>query len=438
MKSKHIFRVAIAGESSYACIGATSPLPDVVNNIDAAWLPMRFDGGQLSDQPGDPALLGTVGMSGDFGGFADEIDSLPLTGQTKQFLFRTGTFTVGLHPFSVPDFAEDAARFPSLLRTPTGRLLSSFLAPRGALATRTLTVGSHDGDGVFTSADDPLPADVFVGQMLGRDIGGRREASVVTGINTLAVTHAPHGPAMVPDEVLRLAQVWEGTGHRDVGPSVAFKLDHLTGRDYAVGCRVSSMAISLARRRAAFGFTVDAPIIFTDRDAADVLSGANVRDIIREPGARQHLTFAGTKPRVGPNAWSIDADATIPMTVAGELLAIDELAMTVTAELGVRGTFDGVGEGDRETDSLTYDATIHLSQPPSALALDALADARSNYHLFVLPMGPTGAHGGCLAFYGTITSDLRKLDRAKSYQRVALKVRSVSGPVEVPFRLGLF
>lgn len=438
MSSKHVFKGAIADEGPWACIGTASPLPDPENEISGSWLPFRFDGGQLADQPGDPELIGISGMAGNYGGFADEIDSLPAAGGgPKQFMFRKGTLTVGLHPMSVPDEAEDA-RFPSLRATPAGRLLSTMFGVRSALATRTVAVTSHDGDGVFTAA--ATPGDLFIGQILGRDIGGRREASLVTGIAGAVVTHAPHGPVMVADEVLHLAQVWEGNAFRDPGPSVAFKLDHIKGRDYVLGCRATQLAISLnTRRRAKFDFTVGAPIIFTDRTSGAVTGGTNVADVIREPKDRQHATFAATKPRVGPNAFAIDDDATLPLTVAGELLAVDELAMNITVEQGVRGTFDGLGLGDSRPDNCTFEGTIHLSQLPTTVALDALASARDNYHLFVLPMGPTGAHGGALAFYATITSDLAKLDRAKSNQRVALKFRSVSGPAGVmPIRIGLY
>lgn len=435
MSSKYVFKGAIADEAVWACIGAVSPLPDPENEIDGDWLPFRFDGGQLSDQPGDPELLSLTHMAGDFGGFADEIDSLPGAGG-KDFLFRTGTLTFGLHPMSVPDETEDA-RFPSLRATPVGQLLSTMFGVRPAVTTRTLEVTSHDDNGVFTAAS--TPDDLFVGQILGRDVGGRREASLVTGINAGEVTHAPHGPAMNAEEQLLLAQVWEATAFRAPGPSVAFKLDHIGGRDYCVGCRATQLAISLNRRRAKFDFTVNAPIIYTDRAAAAVVAGTNVADAIREPGGYRHPTFAATRPRVGPNAFAIDSDAVLPLTVAGEVLAIDELAMTITVEQGVRGDFDGLGVGDSRPDNCTFEGTLHLSQLPSTVALDALASSRNNYHLFLLPMGPTGQHGGALAFYATITSDLSKLDRAKSYQRVALKFRSVSGPTGVvPIRIGFF
>lgn len=434
--SKHILKAAIAGEDAWGCIGTASPLPDPENQIDEEWLPFRFDSAQLNDQQGDPALVAMEGMAPDYGGFAPEIDTLPKTG-TKGFMVRPGKLAISGYPMSVPDFSEDASRYPSLLRTPMGRLLSSFMAPRAALSTRTLTVASHDSDAVFTVGAGA--ADLFIGQFIGRDIGGRREASVVTDVDDTAVTHAPHGPALVAGESVRLAQVWEGTAHRSVGSSLAFKLDYLKGRDYALGCRAESLQISVSRteRRPKFAFTVDAPLIYTDRTHADALSGANVRDIIREPGGREHPTFAGTKPRMGANAYAIDADAILPLKVAGELLAIDEFSINITAELGLRGTFDGLGMGDRLPDNYTWEATIQLSALPS-LALDVLADARDNYHLFVLPMGPTGAHGGAISFYGTVVSDLSKLDRAQSYQRVALKLRSASGPGEAPIRLGLF
>lgn len=430
-ETKAIFRAAIGAETTYACVGSSSPLPDPSTQVES-WLPFLFDGGQFNDQAGDPELLGIQHMAGDFGGFPDEIDSLP--DDTALFLYRTGTANLTVFPFSIPDF-EESELFPSQLATPAGLILGSSMAVRPALTDRTVTVNTSGAGTIDLTTDSD---DVFEGQILGRDINGRREISLATAVDGVAIEHAGWGSAPAGASALRVGQLFEATAHRALGPSIAIRNDYKGGRDFLLGGRAQSLTIGTNKRVVSLASVISFPVIYSDTADDDVVSGANVRDTIREPNLRRHATIAATRPRVVPRIHRIDDDP-IAVNVGGELLELDEFNLQVTFELGVRGNTDGLGPGDREVDGVSFTGTLFLSSRPSTLALDVLNDARRNYHLFNIPWGPVGAHGGGVSFYATVVNDMRKLDRGKSFQRVAINVRSVSGPTNaVPLRISLF
>lgn len=411
-------------------IGPDSPLPDIsllekaTTNMGDEWRRFRFDQAALTERAGElPRVEFEQSRALGFGRFAPIHDTLP-AGDGDDFMYWEGDIPVTVPLLSVPTVDDE---FADLTTTALARLLDSGASPVAAVTTRTVAVSGATDQTNFAVA--AAPAGMVAEAAIALDEGGRRWATLVSNVsggNITTLTQLGASGAQVGNTI-RIGQTWR-IGAGNLGYQAVLRGDGAGWRDYAFG-RWSALRIAASRRMATFAFTMRCPIIFDSSSDADVGTGANVLETVVEPAGTQVGRFTGTKPVLGTEpSWAHDNSVTIPVEVAGEVLPIDEFNVSITNTLGKRGNFDGLGGGDFKVDDVEIEVSLMLSAPPSAGTISAIRDAATNYHPLMLPIGPTGAHGGLIAFPAlSLVNDPKKLDLAKEFSRTMLTFRAGPG-----------
>lgn len=448
MQSRRPTAIAVARERDesgalYALIGANSPLPDI-SLLDDAWTPFMPQRGTVQ-QIGDPVMLDSEYEAGDFFEHADEPDTL-VDGSDARQPYRAGPGTITLYPHSVPTFAGSFASHFDLAFV---KLLASGCLVRDPIATRTLTATGSNDDNEWTCAS--VPGDMHVGQVVTRTVGGRRYGSMVSGLAAGTVRQlVPLGTAIAVDDVMQICQTFDfgkPTSSLSLGDSVVVRMDGAGIRDYCYGGRWSELNFTMNKRTVQAAFNMSFDLIIDDSGNASVTAGTNTDAIPYEPAGARIFTWAGTRPHLGSTPSFDRQDPTIaaPVMVGSERLYVDEVTVKVTNTLGRRGDFDGLGPGPQEVDAVTVEISLMLSRETADLdALRArLWEAHNNYLPLVLPMAPSGQHGGSWVVPAAVLkTDVRRFDFAKDFYRVPLvfglgpNIAEDSGGT-APLKLGL-
>lgn len=450
LPSRRPSAVAVARELSedaplHALIGADSPIPDI-SLLSDDWTPFLPARGAV-DQVGDPILIGSELVAGDYFEHPAEADTLNDDGGTPQS-YRRGSGTVTLHPHSVPTFGAPWTDHHTLA---FAKLLGSGCLVRDAVTTRSLTVDGSTNANTWTVAD--IPADVHVGQVITRDAGGRRYGSMIVGLDGDTDTIQqllPFDAALEAADVVRVCQTFEfgkPKAGAALGPSVVLRQDGSGFRDYLYAARWAEMTWSMSERAVECAFTMDVDIVLDGSADAAVAANTNCDAIPYEPPGRRIYSYGGTMPRLsnGPSFDRQDATLVAPIMLGGVELDVDEVTIKVTNTLGVRGNFYGLGRGPREVDAVAVEITLLLSALPSGSSAlrQMLWQAWSNSRTLSIPFGPVGAHGGCwIVPNAVLKTDVRKFDTGQDFYRVALTFGlganiTESGGGTSPLKLGL-
>ncbi len=448
MQSRRPTAIAVAREIDdgddplYALIGADSPVPDV-SLLGDTWTPFMPARGAVQ-QIGDPVMLETEHEAGDYYEPAAEPDTLDSSGTPQ--IYRAGAGSISVMPHSVPAFGGG---WGSHLAIAFAKLLGSGSLVRDAITTRTLAAtGSNDANEWTCAA---VPADMHVGQVVTRTVGGRKHASMVSGLAEGVVRQLlPLGAALAEADVVELCQTFDFGKPRsdlELGPSVALRMDGAGWREYCFGGRWSELSVTMNQRAVQADFAMNFDLIIDASGDAAVVAGTNTDAIPYEPPGRRILTWAGTRPQMssGSSFDRTDPTLTAPIMLGGERLYVDEVSIKITNTLGRRGDFDGLGPGPHEVDGMSAEISLLLSQEVDDLAAlqRRLWDAYRNALALALPMGPVGQHGGgWVVPAATLKTDVRRFDFGKDFYRIPLmfglgpNISEDSGGT-APLKLGL-
>lgn len=375
------------------------------------------------------ALGGEVGVveravsGADFGRPADAIDA------PDGLKLRRGTLDAVTPVYSNP---SPAAPFDSLGHTPLAVALASGLVPTRAgtayddTPTREYTVAGYNAGTHVVTVDDATG--ISPGHLCAWDIAGVRTLDLVVGVssNTFTVLLGPH-VADPTDELVRFGVQFDVTGHGTLGPSVVDVIDLVGSRQIGFGGRLSSVTFNYVGSNAEENAQVDAS--YTIRYAGIVQVAAVAADLVAQrltPSGRKIAETARARVRISDGYVQADDAATSPPVIATPL-DLEVEAMTIQIDLGMEPhgkAAHALGVRD-----------LHPSREPSATAeltvrvarselTDRIFDHRFNYHAFLIPLAPLGAHGCGFAFpAGVLTDDPRLIDSSKGYARYKLAIR---------------
>ena len=310
-----------------------------------------------------------------------ELDTMWASGNRQQR--RTGEVTITLDLTTVGTGAD------SYDDTGLGRLLRA--------GFKSITSGFTAADTVTMSTSSVVVPTTYpyeLGSMVGASIAGRAEYSSVTSDDRggLGTTHGLSPALSTTTTALYPMQTFYTTTGSDSGSvdsSLAFKIDGVNFQSYMVGCKCSSMSLSLDGGRVMGTFTFQAAHIFDSH-------GSNTPiEPVHQSGAPCH--FRGSYVVISSSAPT--SGTTVSGTTGDELGRTDvancsAFELTVSNELTpVGNSSDILGMSDMEVTGVTVECTLTLDAPLSLVANDFRDRVKRSVLVGFGPMGE--GLGGC-------------------------------------------
>lgn len=310
-----------------------------------------------------------------------ELDTMWASGNRQQR--RTGEVTITLDLTTVGTGAD------SYDDTGLGRLLRA--------GFKSITSGFTAADTVTMSTSSVVVPTTYpyeLGSMVGASIAGRAEYSSVTSDDRggLGTTHGLSPALSTTTTALYPMQTFytaTGSDSGSVDSSLAFKIDGVNFQSYMVGCKCSSMSLSLDGGRVMGTFTFQAAHIFDSH-------GSNTPiEPVHQSGAPCH--FRGSYVVISSGAPT--SGTTVAGTTGDELGRTDAancsaFELTVSNELiPVGNSSDILGMSDMEVAGVTVECTLTLDAPLSLVANDFRDRVKRSVLVGFAPIGE--GLGGC-------------------------------------------
>lgn len=297
---------------------------------------------------------------------------------------RTGEVTITLDLTTVGTGAD------SYDDTGLGRLLRA--------GFKSITSGFTAGDTVTMSTSSivaPTSYPYELGSMVGASIAGRAEYASVTSDDRggLGTTHGLSPALSTTTTTLYPMQTFytaTGSDSGSVDASLCFRIDGVNFRSFMVGCKCSSMSLSLDGGRVMGTFTFQAAHIFDEHSSA-----AGPDEPVHQSGAPCHFrgsyaVISSSAPTSGTTVGGSTGDELGRTNVAN----CSSFELSVTNELTPKGSSsDILGMSDMEVTGVTVECTLTLDAPLSAVANDFRDRVKRSV---LVGFGPIGEGlGGC-------------------------------------------
>jgi hypothetical protein len=230
--------------------------------------------------------------------------------------------------------------------------------------------------------------------MVGASIAGRAEYSSVTSEDRggLGTTHGLSPALSTTTTTLYPMQTFytaTGDASGSVDSSLAFKIDGVNFQSYMVGCKCSSMSLSLDGGRVMGTFTFQAAHIFDSHGSNSPI------EPVHQSGAPCHfrgsyVVISSSAPTSGTTVSGTTGDE-LGRTNAANCSAFE---LTVSNELTpVGNSSDILGMSDMEVTGVTVECTLTLDAPLSLVANDFRDRVKRSVLVGFGPMGE--GLGGC-------------------------------------------